>query len=565
MCDSCVEVHWRVYNAGMSRGVSDANPLRGIDLARSASDHAVVRDAESSDRPSASHTSRERRATVAGALGRSDLSRMRMFYAFGVIAPSVALFASLQASGDPTLRSAYWVGNSVVVLCNIASFILTRSAERYRALPVAVLWIVSNIAFLPALAYIGPFSSVLVVNAMLLMFISLGELRWTAFATAAINIGGQFVIALPILLGWVQDRSLSAVPGRHLRDLWTTELHVLGELAAGFLLGRWARAVNTRAFSDLEIAMRVIGDKEEALAEVVDAARRVNRANEGRWSHQVMGSFRLGLVLGRGGMGEVYEAVRDDGTPAAVKLLDARSTDHLGMVERFHREMAIAARLDSPHIVRVYELSALDAPVPYLAMERLYGTDLAWRLQLESRVPPDELVVMLEQVARGLEVARRAGVVHRDLKPHNLFFHAGTTWKILDFGVSKLIGSRGTLTGDGIIGTPQYMAPEQAAGGEVGHLADVYALGAIAYRCLTGRALFRGSDLAELVYQVVHAAPIRPSTLGPIPPAVEDVLAVALAKNPRLRFPSAQDFAQAFIRAHRGRSVPIAPSPGAWR
>jgi serine/threonine-protein kinase len=147
-------------------------------------------------------------------------------------------------------------------------------------------------------------------------------------------------------------------------------------------------------------------------------------------------------------------------------------------------------------------------------MELLNGTDLASKLRTETnRLPSDELVVLLDHVARALEVARLAGVVHRDLKPHNLFLHGGT-WKVLDFGVSKLMGSEGTLTGEGIVGTPQYMAPEQASGGHVTHLADVYALGAIAYRCLTGRTPFKGKDLAELVYQVVHSAPIRPGLLG---------------------------------------------------
>src|SRR5439155_5228684 len=167
------------------------------------------------------------------------------------------------------------------------------------------------------------------------------------------------------------------------------------------------------------------------------------------------------------------------------------------------------------------------------AMERLHGNELATRLRDEPRMPSDELVILLDQVARGLEVARLAGVVHRDLKPHNLFHHDGTTWKILDFGVAKVMDSEGTLTGDAIVGTPQYMAPEQASGGEVTHLADVYALGAIAYRCLTGRSPFKGRDLAELVYQVVHTAPIRPGALGRVSPLIEDVLAIAMAKDPR--------------------------------
>jgi serine/threonine-protein kinase len=172
--------------------------------------------------------------------------------------------------------------------------------------------------------------------------------------------------------------------------------------------------------------------------------------------------------------------------------------------------------------------------------------------------------VLLDHVARALEVARQAGVVHRDLKPHNLFFHEGATWKVLDFGVSKLDGE-GTLTGDGIVGTPQYMAPEQATGGNVTHVADVYALGAIAYRCLTGRSPFKGRDFAELVYQVVHAAPIRPSLLGRVPRAIEDVLAVAMAKEPQRRFASAQAFARAFVAARRGRPVALEPPPNAWR
>ncbi len=124
--------------------------------------------------------------------------------------------------------------------------------------------------------------------------------------------------------------------------------------------------------------------------------------------------------------------------------------------------------------------------------------------------------------------------------------------------------SEGTLTGEGVVGTPQYMAPEQASGGHVTHLADVYALGAIAYRCLTGRSPFKGKDLAELVYQVVHTPPIRPSMLG-IPPALDDVLAVAMAKDPRRRFPSAQSFAQAFVAARRGNQpLVLEVPPSAW-
>jgi serine/threonine-protein kinase len=297
---------------------------------------------------------------------------------------------------------------------------------------------------------------------------------------------------------------------------------------------------------------------------VIDAQERQRRVNEGRWTGQRVGSYGLGLVLGRGAMGEVYEATGPNDQSIAVKLLNAGAANSTALVERFHREMVVAARLESPHIVRVFEVSPPDAPVPYIAMERLQGIDLATRLRDQTRLPSDEIVVLVDQVARGLEVARVAGVVHRDLKPHNLFHHAGGTWKILDFGVSKVMDSEGSLTGEGLVGTPQYMAPEQAIGGSVTHLADVYALGAIAYRCLTGRSPFRGHDLAELVYQVVHVPPVRPSALGRGSTALDDVLAIAMAKDPRRRFPSAVSFAEAFIGARRGRTPSIQIPDRAW-
>jgi serine/threonine-protein kinase len=503
-------------------------------------------------------------ATAAEALDRSDLARMRAFHTFGVIAPLGAILLSMVLGGDPAARVAFWLGAGLLSACNVLLVYLTKSEALYKPRPVGILWILSTLGVMPAVTYFGPFSAVVMVLMLGVVFIALGRVQWTALATAGICIGGHVAIAVPITLGWMRDRGVLTSQYAEQTQLWAAELLVVGFLISGYALGRWARATNATALAELAQAMRVIGDKEQALAEVADHAQRANRANEGRWSHQTMGNFKLGLVLGRGAMGEVYEAVRSDGVPAAVKLLNARGAASTTLVERFHREMQVAARLEAPNIVRVYELSPPDAPVPFLAMERLHGTDLATRLRAENRMLSDELVVLLDQVARGLEVARLAGVVHRDLKPHNLFFHGGATWKILDFGVSKVLGSEGTLTGEGIVGTPQYMAPEQASGGHVTHLADVYVLGAIAYRCLTGRSPFKGRDLAELVYQVVHTPPLRPGALGRVSPLIEDVLAIAMAKDPRRRFASAQAFAQAFIAARRGRRVAAEPPPNAW-
>ena len=502
--------------------------------------------------------------TAAEAFDRSDLARSQAFHLFGMAAPLGALVLSILIGGDPLARLLFWIGAGLLAVCNAGLYYLTSSEKRYSARGVGILWAISTLSVQPAVYYFGPFSAVVMVDMLGIMFIALGKVRFAALATAVVCIGGHVLLAVPILLGWIKDVGVlpSVMSGRF--QLLIAEVLIVGFLASGYALGRWARRSAATAYAELQSAMRIIGDREQALAEVVDAAERQKRVNEGRWTNQQIGSYRLGLVLGRGAMGEVYEATGPNNQDAAVKLLTVNATTSSSIVERFHREMEIAARLVSPHIVRVFEVSPPDAPVPYIAMERLHGTDLATRLRNENRMPSDELVILLDQVARGLEVARLAGVVHRDLKPHNLFHHDGATWKILDFGVSKVMDSEGTLTGEGIVGTPQYMAPEQASGGHVTHLADVYALGAIAYRCLTGRSPFKGKDLAELVYQVVHAAPQRPSMLGRVSSNIEDVLAVAMAKDPRKRFPSAMSFAQAFIAARRGKPAALSVPDNAW-
>jgi serine/threonine-protein kinase len=175
-------------------------------------------------------------------------------------------------------------------------------------------------------------------------------------------------------------------------------------------------------------------------------------------------------------------------------------------------------------------------------------------LRGRRRLALRETIDLVTQVADGLEAAREAGIVHRDLKPSNLFRADGegaTTWKILDFGVSKLEGSAGTLTRDQVVGTPGYMAPEQARGGEVDHRADVYGLAAVCYRCVTGSAAFAGSDVPALLYRVVHEMPARPTAIAELPGDVELVLAIGLAKQPDERFETAAELAEALTAAAR--------------
>ncbi|MBA2538811.1 MAG: serine/threonine protein kinase [Deltaproteobacteria bacterium] len=562
--DEKTEVHGgpdaRAASEDDNQGTQAASPRALADIAAS-----NAGTAQADAKPSYGTHSARSIPTANEVLERSDIPRMRAFHIFGVFAPLGAIALSLLLGGDPHAQKLFWAGTVIISLSNVGLVYLSGSPDRWRPVPVGTLWMIATAGSLSVLYYFGPFSGAVIIQLLGIVFISLGRDRLTSIGVVAISFFGHLAIAGPIMLGWTTDVGVLSSAFAESSQLVIAEVLVLGFFISGYALGRWARHVNRTALDELAAAVRMIGDQQQVLAEVNDAQALARvRANEGRWTGQMMGPYRLGFVLGRGAMGEVYEAVTPDHKPAAVKLLNARSDGSTSLVERFHREMAVIARLDSPHVVKVFALSAPDAPVPYIAMERLHGDDLATRLRNEPRMPSDELVVMLDQVARGLEVARLANVVHRDLKPHNLFFHEGRTWKILDFGVSKVLDSEGTLTGEGIVGTPQYMAPEQAAGQHVTHLADVYALGAIAYRCLTGRSPFKGKDLAELVYQVVHVPPMRPSLLGRVPTAVEDVLAIAMAKDPRKRFPSAMSFAQAFIAARRGRLVPVDPPSSAW-
>jgi serine/threonine-protein kinase len=219
------------------------------------------------------------------------------------------------------------------------------------------------------------------------------------------------------------------------------------------------------------------------------------------------------------------------------------------------REVHIAAELDSPHVVRVLEVGSEGAPLPYLAMERLQGEDLAQILRRERRLKSTRVIELVRQAGRGIAAASAAGIVHRDIKPQNLFLCEGRPrlWKILDFGVSKRVASDGALTQGEAIGTPHYMAPEQATGNEVDMRADLYGLGAIAYRALTGHQPFSGSDIAAILFKVVCAMPQRPSALVDVDPDVDLALAIALAKTPDKRFDDAEELADALAAALRGK------------
>jgi serine/threonine-protein kinase len=314
-----------------------------------------------------------------------------------------------------------------------------------------------------------------------------------------------------------------------------------------FLNARATRKASLAALADLEKAVRAVAHREALLEEARSDLRRALGSNRGRFTDQLIGSYQLGDLIGHGAMGEVYQGVDTrDNTQVAVKMLSRASLGNTQHVERFLRELQTTTSISSPNVVRV--LAVGEHPLPHLVMERLRGRDLSALLKSRGTFDAAAVIDLVRQVADGLTAACEAGIVHRDIKPNNLFL-SGTTWKILDFGVSRVLASTDTLTAGHIIGTPAYMAPEQARGAKVDHRADIYALAAVAYRALTGKAMFKSKELADTLYKVVHTTPRRPSWIVTIPTDVDLALAIGLAKNPDDRFATARELADALEAA----------------
>jgi WD40 repeat protein len=250
--------------------------------------------------------------------------------------------------------------------------------------------------------------------------------------------------------------------------------------------------------------------------------------------------------LGRGGMGVVYRA-RQLSLNRVVALKMVRPGAAAGAPElaRLRGEAETLARLGHPNIVQVYEVGEYDG-LPFFAMEYLEGGSLAQRLAA-SALPPDESARLVQTLAGAVHAAHERGVVHRDLKPGNVLLAADGTPKVSDFGLAKrLEGGPGQTQSGAVLGTPAYMPPEQAAGRAhaIGPAADVYALGAVLYRLLTGRPPFRESNTADTLTQVLTADPARPRALNrAVPRDLETVCLKCLQKEPLRRYASAAELA----------------------
>jgi serine/threonine protein kinase len=264
-------------------------------------------------------------------------------------------------------------------------------------------------------------------------------------------------------------------------------------------------------------------------------------------------TYTLGPRIGKGGMGEVYEAahVRLPGR-FAVKLLRPALAMNQEAIARFSREAEIMSALRHPHIVQIFDFNTSIDGLPYFVMEFLDGVDLEARLASAGAMSLPALVRIVEASASALGAAHGLDIVHRDLKPANIFLLSGTGQdsdfvKVLDFGISQIADSGPRLSQRSVVmGTPEFMAPEQALGlaDQIDGRADQFALGALAYTMLTGREPFTGSDPASLLYRVVHEpAPSLSTFFSWDTTAIQAVLDRAMAKRPEDRFERIVDFA----------------------
>ena len=270
------------------------------------------------------------------------------------------------------------------------------------------------------------------------------------------------------------------------------------------------------------------------------------------------GRYRIQRKLGAGGMADVYLAEDQElGRRVAIKILNGRHANDDQFIERFRREAKNAAALNHPNIVSIYDRGEAEDTY-YIAMEFLDGRTLKELVVSRGAAPINVAIEYARQILLALRFAHRHGIVHRDIKPHNVLVDAEGRVKVTDFGIARAGTSQMTETGS-IVGTAQYLSPEQARGGEVDPRSDLYSLGVVLYELLTGKTPFDGETPVEIAMKHLSNAPKPPSKLRPdVTPELDKVVLRALAKNPDDRYQSADEMEADLERVARGAPVSAA-------
>jgi len=501
---------------------------------------------------------------VRAALLEEEVTRARAWAICMMVLPSTAAAFTPWMPGELTIRLVFLTASLSYVA--VAGFIFwwIRDPERYTT-PLFRIWgYTSTVMTAPLVYCLGVFSPTPLIVTLGLSFFGFSRDRKHAMYIALVAVFLYLLLAALIVLEVIPDLGMLSSLGTPRTMLFFFGLMVPMVFAFGIFFSRTSHHALVRAVEQATAAERLVGEREGQLMEVerdLEEMLRVGAGAEGRYTGFSAGAYALGRVIGRGAMGEVYHGRHEKtGEDVAVKLIRLENLGDEERHQRFLREGKIGGELAVPNVVRVFEVGQITDRVPYIAMELLVGDDLRAILRRERKLSLEDVADLCAQIASGIDAAHHAGVVHRDIKPQNLFSHRPIpnkpgTWKLLDFGVSKLADASGTLTQGSIVGTPAYMSPEQARSEAVDHRCDIYGLGAVLYRAITGVAPFRGDSPAKIIYSVVYDMPTRPSEIrAGIPSAVDSVLRIALAKSRGERFDSALDFSDAFQEAVQGNS-----------
>lgn len=278
-----------------------------------------------------------------------------------------------------------------------------------------------------------------------------------------------------------------------------------------------------------------------------------------------LGNYQIIEEVGRGGMAVVYRAFQPSlNRYVALKVLPPQLAFDSQFVERFLREAKAAAGLNHPNIVVVHDVGEENG-LYYIVMEFLEGQTLKQLIQQRGALPPDQAARIVEQVASALDYAHQRGFVHRDVKPANIFVGAGDRVTLTDFGIAKAASEAEQLTRTGmLVGTPEYMSPEQAGEGTVDYRSDLYALGVVLYQMATGRVPFRSTTPHATLHAVIYEAPPPPRQHNPsISPGAESVILKSVAKRPEQRFQSGAELSAALraaLKSEPYRAAAAAPS-----
>jgi serine/threonine protein kinase len=298
-------------------------------------------------------------------------------------------------------------------------------------------------------------------------------------------------------------------------------------------------------------------------AETVDVCFTCGRALGALTQGSVIASrYEILSPLGRGGMGMVYKAhdrMLDE--TVAIKVLRSEFVNTAEMLRRFKHEIKLARKVSHRNVCRIHEFGE-DGGLRFISMEFLEGTDLKQLLRVEGALPAEEVFEVGVQIAEGLQAIHEVGIIHRDLKTPNIMRDARGVVRLMDFGIAKVSedSASGSLTGTGaVMGTPEYMSPEQCRGEKIDFRSDIYALGVVNYELFTGQVPYRGdTPVATIFKHIQDPIPLEGDVARRLPPAVIPVLRKLLAKDRNQRYASAKEVADALRHA---REVPSVPAP----